>query len=153
VPAPVTFRPATAADLAAVVALLADDDLGVERERADLAPYEAAFADIAADPRHLLLVGVDGAGVVACLQLTVLPCLTHGGRRRGQVEGVRVRADQRGRGVGRALLEAAVAWCRSQGCGVVQLTTDRRRPAALRFYEDLGFVASHVGLKLVIDPS
>ncbi|WP_371748991.1 N-acetyltransferase family protein [Aquihabitans sp. G128] len=143
-----TFRRADDADLAAVVALLADDDLGAEREGSDLAPYREAFAEIDADPRHLLLVGDLGGEVVACLQLTVLPCLTHGGRRRSQVEGVRVRGDQRGAGVGRQLLRHAIAWSIEQGCGVVQLTTDKRRPEALRFYEQLGFVATHEGLKL-----
>ncbi|CAN5439125.1 GNAT family N-acetyltransferase [soil metagenome] len=148
----VSFRAADRHDLAAIVALLADDDLGAEREVPDLAPYEEAFAEIDGDPRHLLLVGDEGGEVVACLQLTVLPCLTHGGRRRGQVEGVRVRADQRGRGVGRELLRQASAWCVGQGCGVVQLTTDKRRPEALRFYRSLGFEPTHEGLKLVLPP-
>lgn len=140
-------RPATAADLAAVVALLRDDELGATREATDLAPYEAAFAALADDPAHDVLVGVVDGEVVACLQLTVLPCLTHGGRRRAQIEGVRVAAATRGRGVGTALVEAAVARAEAAGCGVVQLTTDRTRPDALRFYERLGFAATHHGLK------
>ncbi len=140
-------RSATAADLPVVVALLRDDDLGVTREATELAPYEAAFAEIVADPAHDVLVGVLGGEVVACLQLTVLPCLTHGGRRRAQVEGVRVAASARRTGVGAALVEAAVARAEAAGCGVVQLTTDHRRPEALRFYERLGFTATHHGLK------
>jgi len=85
-------------------------------------------------------------------QVSLLPCLTHGGRRRAQVEGVRVSAEQRGRGVGADLLRWTIDWARDQGCGVVQLTTDKRRPEALSFYESLGFTASHEGLKLVVEP-
>lgn len=85
----VTFREATQRDLMAIVALLSDDDLGAVRETINVAPYERAFAEINGDPRHLLVVGVEGDRVVACLQVSLLPCLTHGGRRRAQVEGVR----------------------------------------------------------------
>jgi GNAT superfamily N-acetyltransferase len=144
----VTFRRAERADLAAIVALLTDDVLGAGRESDDRTAYEDAFADIDADPRHLLVVAESGGEVVACLQATVLPCLTHGGRRRAQFEGVRVAASTRGTGVGTALLAWCIAWARDQGCGVVQLTTDRRRPDARRFYEAAGFVATHDGLKL-----
>ena len=147
----VEFRPATAADLPAVVSLLRNDLLGADREHEDLAPYRAAFAEIDADPNHALLVGVEGDAVVACLQVTALPCLTHGGRRRAQLEGVRVRSDRRGGGLGARLVDHAVGWARDRGCGVVQLTTDKARPEALRFYESLGFAATHEGLKLPID--
>ena len=151
---PVAFRRARRDDLAAIVDLLADDDLGAAREQTtDLAPYEAAFAEIDGDARHVLVVGEADGEVVACLQATVLPCLTHGGRRRAQFEGVRVSDRRRGRGVGAALLEWSIEWARRNGCGVVQLTTDRRRPDARRFYEAAGFVATHDGLKLVLDPS
>lgn len=149
----VTFREATQQDLMAIVALLSDDDLGAVRETINVAPYERAFAEINGDPRHLLVVGVEGDRVVACLQVSLLPCLTHGGRRRAQVEGVRVSAEQRGRGVGADLLRWTIDWARDQGCGVVQLTTDKRRPEALSFYESLGFTASHEGLKLVVEPA
>ena len=145
------FRRATADDLPAVVSLLGDDALGAAREHADLRPYQTAFAEIDADPRHLLVVGELDDEVVACLQATVLPCLTHGGRRRAQVEGVRVHAQRGGSGIGAALLTWTIAWARGQGCGVVQLTTDRSRPAARRFYESLGFVATHDGMKLPLD--
>lgn len=141
-------RSATEADLPAIVALLADDDLGRTREASGLAPYAVAFGEIAADPAHdVLVVEVDGA-VAACLQLTVLPCLTHGGRRRAQLEGVRVATDERGNGLGALLVGAAVDRARAAGCGVVQLTTDHRRPDALRFYERLGFTATHHGCKM-----
>ncbi|MGY1823838.1 GNAT family N-acetyltransferase [Geodermatophilus sp. SYSU D00079] len=103
-----------------------------------------------ADPAHLLLVVTDHPddAVVGTLQLTVLPGLSRGGAPRLQVEAVRVRADHRGSGLGTAMAEWAVAEGRQRGCALVQLTTDTRRPDALRFYERLGFVASHVGLKL-----
>jgi ribosomal protein S18 acetylase RimI-like enzyme len=147
--ADVTFRIAVREDLPAVVALLAHDDLGSEREPGpdELDRYAAAFADIDADPRHELIVGDEGGHVVAVLQLTILPCLTHGGRRRAQIEGVRVAGDRRGSGIGHRLLEHAFERARAQGAEMVQLTTDKRRPDALRMYESAGFVASHEGLK------
>jgi GNAT superfamily N-acetyltransferase len=147
----VSFRRASPADLPAIVDLLHDDALGSTRETAALEPYERAFAEIDEDPRHLLLVGELDGDVVACLQATVLPCLTHGGRRRAQLEGVRVAAGQRGGGVGASMLRWTIDWAREQGCGVVQLTTDKGRPDALRFYEGLGFVATHEGCKLPLD--
>jgi GNAT superfamily N-acetyltransferase len=149
----VVFRRARRDDLSSIVALLTDDDLGAGRESADLEPYEVAFAEIDGDPRHVLVVGDRDGEIVACLQATVLPCLTHGGRRRAQVEGVRVSERLRGAGVGRALLAWSIDWAREHGCGVVQLTTDKRRPDALRFYEASGFVATHEGMKLDLDPS
>ncbi|TFV51747.1 GNAT family N-acetyltransferase [Blastococcus sp. TF02A-35] len=141
-------RPATAEDLPALVALLADDPLGRSREGADLAPYRAAFDRIDGDPAHLLVVAADGDDVVGTLQLSLLPGLARGGALRGQVEAVRVRADRRGEGLGRALLRWTVEECRRQGCALVQLTSDLSRPGAHRFYEALGFVHSHAGLKL-----
>lgn len=151
--APVVFRRALRSDLRAIVALLADDDLGAERELAAPAPYEAAFTEIDADPRHLLVVGDRDGEVVACLQATLLPCLTHRGRRRAQFEGVRVSRARRGGGVGGDLVRWATEWARQNGCGVVQLTTDKQRPDARRFYESLGFVATHEGMKLPLDPA
>ncbi|WP_421119252.1 GNAT family N-acetyltransferase [Aquihabitans daechungensis] len=143
----VAFRRARPADLTAIVALLRDDALGAGRESADLQPYASAFADIDGDPRHLLVVGELDGEVIACLQATVLPSLTHGGRRRAQIEGVRVHGAHRGAGVGRSLLAWTIDWAGEQGCGVMQLTTDKARPDALRFYESLGFAATHEGLK------
>jgi GNAT superfamily N-acetyltransferase len=148
----VVFRRAVPEDLPAIVALLTDDDLGAGREAADLEPYAVAFAEIDGDPRHLVVVGDLAGEVVACLQAAVLPCLTHGGRRRAQFEGVRVSGRLRGTGVGRALVDWSIEWARDHGCGVVQLTTDKRRPDALRFYEAAGFVASHEGMKLDLAP-
>ena len=145
------LRPAVAADLPALVALLADDPLGSGREaRAgeDLAPYRRAFALIAGDPAHALVVAVDGEEVVGTLQLSVLPSLSLRGALRGQIEAVRVRADHRGQGLGEAMIGWAVGEARRRDCSLVQLTTNKARIDAHRFYERLGFVASHEGLKL-----
>lgn len=148
-------RLATADDLPAIVALLRDDDLGATRERAAgsvdaLAPYRDAFAEIAADPRHEVLVLDVGGAVAGVLQLSFLRCLTHEGGRRAQIEGVRIDRARRGGGLGRILIGDAVRRARERGCHLVQLTTDRRRPDALAFYERLGFVASHHGMKLAL---
>ena len=149
----VVFRRAVREDLPAIIALLTADELGAGRESADPQPYEVAFAEIDGDARHLLVVGDLGGEIVACLQATLLPCLTHGGRRRAQFEGVRVDERLRGSGVGRALLDRSIGWARANGCGVVQLTTDKRRVDARRFYEVAGFVPTHDGMKLDLAPS
>lgn len=143
------LRPATADDLPAVVALLADDPLGSTREDlGDLAPYRAAYDALAADPHQLLVVAVDDDEVVGTLQLTLVPGLSRRGALRGQVEGVRVRADHRSDGLGAEMLRWAVDEARRRGCTLVQLTTDASRTDAHRFYERLGFRPSHVGFKL-----
>ncbi|HJX42500.1 MAG TPA: GNAT family N-acetyltransferase [Geodermatophilus sp.] len=144
----VVLRRAVAADLPAIVALLADDPLGATREGADPAPYEAAFTAVDADPAHLLVVADDDGAAVGTLQLSFLPGLSRGGALRAQVEGVRVAASGRGRGLGEAMLRWCADEARRRGAVLVQLTTDSRRPDAHRFYERLGFVASHVGMKL-----
>jgi GNAT superfamily N-acetyltransferase len=146
----VTFRAATAADLPAIVALLADDMLGASREAPGDPAYAAAFAAIAADPNQLLAVAEMDGRVVGCLQLTFMPGLSHRGAWRGQVEGLRVAADRRGSGLGRRFLGWAIAQCRARGCRMVQLTTDRSRIDARRFYESLGFTASHHGMKITL---
>ncbi|RBY81158.1 GNAT family N-acetyltransferase [Blastococcus sp. TF02-09] len=150
-----SVRRAGAADLPALVALLADDPLGAAREAPgeDLAPYARAFAAVDADPAHLLVVVADGEDVVGTLQLSFLPGLSRRGALRAQVEGVRVRADRRGDGVGEALLRWAVAAAARRGCALVQLTSDSTRADAHRFYERMGFVASHTGFKLTLDGS
>jgi ADP-ribose pyrophosphatase YjhB (NUDIX family)/GNAT superfamily N-acetyltransferase len=151
-PGPVSLRRARREDVPAIVALLADDPLGGSREhRGDLTTYLAAFERIDADPAHLLVVVHDGDVVVGTLQLTVLPSLSRGGALRAQVEAVRVGPAHRGRGLGQALLLWAVEEARARGCSVVQLTTDKQRTAAHRFYERLGFVASHEGMKLQLE--
>ena len=146
------IRPAVAADLPAIVRLLADDALGARRERCtDPLPdaYHRAFEAIAQDRNNELVVaeGPDGAAV-AVLQLTFTPYITHQGGWRATIEGVRVDRRLRGAGLGRELFAWAIARARERGCHLVQLTTDKQRPAAKRFYESLGFVASHEGMKL-----
>lgn len=150
------IRRATAADLPAIVRLLADDPLGAARE-ADVVPlpdsYGRAFDAIDRDPNQVLVV-VEGASreVLGVLQLTFIPSITYRGGWRAQIEGVRVSAARRAEGIGRALFEWAIACAADRGCHLVQLTTDKRRPEAVRFYERLGFVASHEGMKLVCTP-
>lgn len=144
----VTFEIATREDLPMIVELLRDDDLGRTRESGSLADYEPAFEEINADPNQFLIVGKDGAEVVATVQLTLIPNLARSGMKRAQIESVRVARPQRGLGVGRKLIEWTIELARSKGAGLVQLTTDKRRPAALVFYETLGFANSHEGLKL-----
>lgn len=144
----VTFRIAEAGDLPALVELLADDPLGVTRERAvDDVAYTAAFEAIAADPYNEVLVAEDAGEVVGCVQVTITHGLSRSGMTRATLEGVRIRKDRRGSGVGEALLRRAMEIARERGAGLVQLTTDTRRPEARRFYERLGFEATHHGMK------
>lgn len=148
-----TIERAAAADVPAIVALLADDVLGATREHADLAVYEAAFAAVDADPRQFLAVVRDAeARVCATCQLTLIPGLSRGGATRLQIEAVRVAASARGHGLGTAMLQWAHDYGRRHGAVLAQLTTDAQRPEALRFYERLGYVPSHVGCKLALDP-
>jgi GNAT superfamily N-acetyltransferase len=147
----VIFREATRADLPAVVALLADDVLGKARDFAVVDErYERAFADIDADPRNHLIVADEGGAVVACMQITYIPGLGRHGAERCLIEAVRVRSDRRGHGLGTRLTEWAIEQARSRGCALVQLTSDKSRTDAHRFYAKLGFVASHEGMKLIL---
>ena len=145
-----TFRLATRADLPRIVGLLAADPIGAGRESAEepLDPgYGEAFDAIERDPNNELLVAEIGGSLAGVLQLTYLPSLTYRGSWRAQVEGVRVDGAMRGRGIGRALLEEAARRGRERGCRLLQLTSDRRREDAIRFYEELGFRPSHLGMK------
>jgi len=150
---PVTFRRAVPDDMPAILSLLSDDRLGALREQGpeDPAPYVAAFALIDADPRHFLCVTELDGRVVGTLQLSVIPGLSRGGVLRGQIEAVRVARDCRGAGIGRAMMTWAIDWCRAQGCALVQLTTDRSRTEAHRFYDGLGFAPTHLDYKLQLD--
>jgi ribosomal protein S18 acetylase RimI-like enzyme len=148
-----SFRRARSADLPALVDLLADDEIG--RTRKDTATplnsrYVQAFDAIERDANQMLMIAERDGRVVGCLQLTFIPGLSRLGMWRGQIEGVRIARDQRGEGLGRAMFAWAIEECRRQGCGLVQLTTDRSRPDARRFYEQLGFEASHEGMKLAL---
>ncbi|MEU9162899.1 GNAT family N-acetyltransferase [Streptomyces sp. NPDC048424] len=143
------IRPATEADLPAIVAMLADDPLGATRESPeDLTPYRAALRRLAGDPNQHLVVAVRADRVVGTLQLTIVPGLSRKGATRSLIEGVRVHADERGGGLGTRFIEWAVEKSRAEGCSLVQLTSDVTRTDAHRFYERLGFTASHVGFKL-----
>jgi GNAT superfamily N-acetyltransferase len=147
----VGFREASREDVTVIVGMLADDPLGRTREAyEDPLPesYYRAFDAIDADPNQQLVVATSDGRVVGVMQLTLIPYLTYRGGTRALVEGVRVHKDFRGRSLGRALVEEAVGRARDAGCHVIQLTTDKKRPEALRFYEKLGFVASHEGMKL-----
>lgn len=142
------FRDARRADLQSIVGLLADDVLGSTRESTTATDsYRKAFEAIDADPNNRLIVAEIDGEVMGTLQLTYIPGLTYTGGERAQIEGVRVAGDLRGRGVGQAMLTWAIEEARSHGCRVVQLTSDRQRPEALRFYQKLGFRPSHMGLK------
>ncbi len=147
----VVIRRAVVGDVPALAKLLADDALGATREVRDPGPYLRAFEQVDADPNQFLLVAVTGGAVIGTLQLSLIRSLSRAGALRGQIEAVRVRADHRGRGTGGALVRWAIDEARRRGCALVQLTTDRSRADALRFYERLGFTASHVGLKLSVD--
>ena len=143
------IRAAVADDIPAIVEMLADDPLGAQRESPDdLAPYLAALERLSGDPNQHLVVAVREARIVGTLQLTVIPGLSRKGATRSIVEGVRIHADERGSGLGTQLIEWAVAESRRQNCQLVQLTSDSSRTDAHRFYERLGFTASHVGFKL-----
>jgi len=152
-PAP-AMRRARRDDLETIVRLLADDPLGARRERYELPlppEYAAAFSAIDSDPNQELAVAVIDGEVVGVLQLTYLPNLTYRGGWRALIEGVRIAASVRSQGIGRFMFEWAVERARERRCHLVQLTTDKARPDALRFYQSLGFAASHEGMKLSLD--
>ncbi len=145
------FRRATSADVPAIVELLANDVLGRTREDVRDPPnpkYAEAFAAIEADGNQLLAIAESDGMVVGCLQISFITGLSKIGMWRGQIESVRISPDHRGGGLGRKMIAWAIAECRRRGCGTVQLTTDKTRLDAQRFYVSLGFVASHEGMKL-----
>ncbi|MEW2420069.1 GNAT family N-acetyltransferase [Streptomyces nigra] len=143
------IRPAVAEDVPAIVGMLADDPLGAQRESLDdLTPYLAALERLQGDPHQHVVVAVREGRVVGTLQLTIVPGLSRRGATRSIIEGVRIHADERGSGLGTRLIEWAVDESRRQECHLVQLTSDKTRTDAHRFYERLGFTASHTGFKL-----
>lgn len=148
------FRTARREDLPSILALLADDPLGAERERLEDPvpdPYVRAFSAIEADPNQEVIVAERDGQVAGVLQLTFIASLTWQGSTRALIEGVRVAAALRGLRIGEALVGEAIERARRRGCRIVQLTTDRSRTDAHRFYERLGFKATHVGMKLHLD--
>ena len=150
----VVLRRAQRDDVAAIVGLIAADQLGATRDGvdspADLDAYTAAFEAIDADPAHLLVVADRAGAVVGTMQLSFLPGLARRGALRAQIEAVRVAESQRGSGLGAAILTWAIDEARRRGCALVQLTTDKTRTDAHRFYQRLGFVSSHEGMKLAL---
>lgn len=147
------IREATTEDLPRLVELLGQDDLGSHREVSGenaAGDRTAAFDAICADPNNQIVVGEVDDEVVCMLQLTFLPHLAFHGGWRAQIEGVRVASDRRGQGLGGELVGWAVARARERGCHLVQLTTNKSRAEALRFYERLGFEATHEGMKLYL---
>jgi GNAT superfamily N-acetyltransferase len=152
----VCVREANAKDVASIVALLADDDLGRSRETVTSPvhdSYVCAFEEMQSHPGITELVAASETGVVGCLQLSILPGLARCGSRRALIEAVRVASHCRNRGIGQLLVSAAVDRARAADCAFVWVTSDRRRVDAHRFYARLGFVASHEGMKLTLDSS
>lgn len=149
----VVFRNAVEEDLPALVAMLADDILGQAREDAGL-PLDPRYLDgfraMAADANQRLLVAEEDGEVIGSLQLSFVPGLSHRGAWRGQIQAVRITASRRGQGLGGRMIAHAVELCRRRGCRMVQLTTSNERTDAHRFYERLGFAATHQGYKLAL---
>ena len=146
-----TFRDANLADLPAIVALLAEDTLGEKREDASLPlvpAYERAFHLIDANPDQRQIVAEKGGAVIGTMQLTFIPGIAFRGAWRAQIEAVRVAGSLRGQGIGAKMINWAVEQCRARQCRMVQLTSDKSRDAAHRFYERLGWTRSHEGFKI-----
>lgn len=145
------FRKATETDVVSLINLLADDDLGADREDISVPlnqSYRDAFHHISADPNNELTVAECDGELVGMLQLTFIPYLTHTGSWRCLIEGVRIARSHRGQGLGTVLLNWAIDRAKQRHCSIVQLTTDKQRPDSLRFYQSLGFQATHEGFKL-----
>jgi ribosomal protein S18 acetylase RimI-like enzyme len=139
------------ADLPRILQLLADDELGQLRETVQVTPhndYRRAFSAIDADPNQYMAVFEKDDSIIGCLQISFIPGLSRRGAFRGQIESVRVAANFRGNGYGTLMMAWAIEKCREQGCSLVQLTSDKARKDAQRFYQKLGFVPSHEGFKL-----
>jgi len=147
----ITFRPAQREDVVLIVAMLADDALGKTRENYTQplpSSYYEAFDLIDQDPQQELMVLEYHQEVIGTLQLSFIPYLTYQGGTRAQIEAVRIRKDQRSKGFGEVMFRWAIQRAQARKAHVLQLTTDKKRPEAAQFYESLGFVASHEGMKL-----
>ena len=145
------LRKACVADIPQIVRLLADDALGKQRESyQETLPeqYYTAFSEIEADKNNYLIVIEDGKKIIGTSQLTIITYLTYQGGKRGQIEGVRIDKSYRGKGIGKLMIEWSINKSRELGCHLVQLTMDKKRLDTIEFYQKLGFVASHEGLKL-----
>lgn len=143
------LREARRDEVRQIVEMLIDDDLGKTREDlSDLTPYLAGFDAVAADPLNTQYVWEENGELLGCLQLTLLPGIGQRGLWRGHVEGVRVKGDRRGSGIGHKMMQAVMAIAREKGCAQMQLTTNKARKDAQRFYKQLGFEMSHEGMKV-----
>jgi GNAT superfamily N-acetyltransferase len=146
------LRKAAREDVPAIVRMLADDGLGRGREQIEgLEPYYAAYDAMAGDPNNFILIAESDGEIVGTMQLTFIAGLSRKGARRAQIEAVRISGKHRGAGFGQEMIRAAIDLARKEGCSIVQLATDKRRQDAHRFYERLGFVATHEGMKLALD--
>lgn len=146
------FRKATEKDISIIVGMLADDKLGKERENFQdpiANEYLNAFEKINADKnQELIVVENENSEIIGTLQLTFIQYLTYRGGIRAQIEAVRIRKDKRGIGLGKVMFEWAIKRAKEKNAHLLQLTTDKKRPKAIKFYESLGFKSSHVGMKM-----
>lgn len=150
----IKFSIATEQDLDRIVGMLADDELGRKRERYEQPlpeSYKKAFRAITNDPNNDLVVAYQGDEVIGVQQITFTPYITHQGGWRATIEGVRIASSVRGKGVGTKLIKWAIQHAKERGCHLIQLTTDKQRVDALRFYERLGFKSTHEGLKMYLE--
>jgi GNAT superfamily N-acetyltransferase len=150
----VQYRPAVRTDIPAIVRMLAEDELGAQRERFETPlpqAYYTAFEAIEADPNQELIVAELNGEIVGALQLMYLPSLSYQGGTRAQVESVRVLQELRGQGIGAGMMAWALERARQRGCHLMQLTSHKSRGDAHRFYERLGFTASHIGMKINLE--
>lgn len=146
----VAFRRARLEDISSIIELLADDPLGAAREDTSspiLKCYTDAFEAINSDPNQLLAVITENEKLIGTLQISFIPGLSRKGSWRGQIEAVRIARTHRGKGIGRMAFDWAINQCRAKNCSLVQLTTDKTRTDAHHFYDELGFVPSHIGYK------
>ncbi|HEY5339129.1 MAG TPA: GNAT family N-acetyltransferase [Rhizomicrobium sp.] len=143
----ITFRTATKDDLKVIVAMLADDEIGENRENAVPDEYQHAFEAMQSEHYNKYLLAEQDGRVVGSLQLVFVPGLSRNGTKRAIIESVRVRSDVRGKNIGTALMKEAIRLAREGGCGMMQLDSDKRRPRAHLFYRRLGFEQSHAGFK------
>jgi GNAT superfamily N-acetyltransferase len=146
------FRKATEKDVSTIVKMIADDELGEKRENFQIplpSEYLKAFEKINADEnQELIIVENDNTEIIGTLQLTFIQYLTYQGGIRAQIEAVRIRKDKRGQGIGKKMFQWAIARAKERNAHLLQLTTDKKRPEAIQFYEDLGFKQSHEGMKM-----
>ncbi|WP_298541250.1 GNAT family N-acetyltransferase [uncultured Aquimarina sp.] len=146
------FRTATRNDIAKIVEMIADDELGKTRENYQIplpTEYLNAFENIDTDKnQELIVVENENSEIIGTLQLSFIQYLTYRGGIRAQIEAVRIRKDQRGLGIGKTMFEWAINRAKERNAHLLQLTTDKKRPKAIKFYENLGFKATHEGMKM-----